>query len=74
MVPANQMAMLRLILHLYDGARQLVGTGIPLRQLVETGIFADLERMKFGLGEGTDPAEFEKQVDDALEQVRRANA
>ena len=52
MVPANQMAMLRVILHLYDGARTLVGSGIPLRLLSETGIFSVLERMKFGLGEG----------------------
>ena len=74
MVPANQMAMLRIILRLYDGARGLVGNGIPLRQLAETGIFAALERMKFGLGEGKDPKEFEQQVDDALDQVRRANA
>ena len=74
MVPANQMAMLRIILRLYDGARQLVGNGIPLRQLIETGIFSVLERMKFGLGEGKKPEEFEKQIDDALEQVRRANA
>ena len=48
-------------LRLYDGARALVGNGIPLRQLIETGIFATLERMKFGLGEGTAPEEFEKQ-------------
>ena len=74
MVPANQMAMLRIILRLYDGARQLVGTGIPLRLLIETGIFSVLERMKFGLGEGTKPEVFEQQVDDALDKVRRANA
>ena len=74
MTPANQMAMLRIILRLYDGARQLVGGSIPLRQLAETGIFAALERMKFGLGEGRPAEEFEKQVDDALESVRRANA
>ena len=74
MVPANQMAMLRVILHLYDGARTLVGSGIPLRLLSETGIFSVLERMKFGLGEGKKPEEFEKQVDDALDKVRRANA
>ena len=30
--------------------------------------------MKFGLGEGRDPGEFEQLVDDALESVRRANA
>ena len=74
MVPANQMAMLRIILRLYDGARQLVGTGIPLRLLIETGIFSALERMKFGLGEGTKPEVVEQQVDDALDKVRRANA
>ena len=74
MVPANQMAMLRVILHLYDGARTLVGSGIPLRLLSETGIFSVLERMNFGLGEGKKPEEFEKQVDDALDKVRRANA
>ena len=74
MLPANQMAMMRIILRLYDGARNIVGAGIPIRQLQETGIFTALERMKFGLGEGKKPEEFEQLVDDALEQVRRANA
>ena len=35
--------------------RGLVAANIPLRMLTETGIFAELERMKFGLGGGTDP-------------------
>ena len=74
MLPANQMAMLRIILRLYDGARSLVGSGIPLRLLMETGIFAALERMKFGLGEGKAPKEFEQLVDGALDKVRRANS
>lgn len=74
MLPANQMAMLRIILRLYDGARSLVGSGIPLRLLMETGIFAALDRMKFGLGEGKAPKEFEQLVDGALDKVRRANA
>ena len=74
MTPANQMSMLRIVLRLYDGARTLVAAGIPLRLLMETGIFSVLERMKFGLGEGKPAGEFEKQVDDALGRVRRANA
>ena len=74
MTPANQMSMLRIVLRLYDGARTLVAAGIPLRLLMETGIFSVLERMKFGLGEGKPAGEFEKQVDDALDRVRRANA
>ena len=74
MTPGNQMAMLRIVLRLYDGARELVGMSIPLRQLMETGIFAELERMKFGLGEGRPAEEYEQLVDEALEKVRHVNA
>ncbi len=49
--PADQMAMLRVILRLYDGARELVAQNIPLRQLTDTGVFAALG-MKFELGGG----------------------
>ena len=73
MTPGNQMAMLRIVLRLYDGARELVGMSIPLRQLMETGIFAELERMKFGLGEGRPAEEYEQLVDEALEKVRHVN-
>ena len=42
----------RVILRLYDGAKDLVAQNIPLRQLVDTGVFTALERMKFELGGG----------------------
>jgi len=74
MTAQNQMSMLRVILHLDDEARKLVAMAIPLRQLEETGVFAALSRMKFGLGEGGTEAEFRKTVDDAVSQVREANA
>ena len=73
MTPENQMAMLRVILHLYDEARTLVSRSIPLRQLAETGIFAVLDKMKFGLGAGQKEEEFMRQVDTAIESVRKAN-
>ena len=74
MKPADQMAMLRVILRLYDGARELVAQNIPLRQLTDTGVFAALERMKFELGGGKPASEFTELVDKAVASVRRANA
>ena len=43
MKPADQMSMLRVILRLYDGARGLVTANIPLRELIDTGIFTVLD-------------------------------
>ena len=74
MLPAGQMAMLRIILHLYDSARTLVAANVPLRLLTETGIFAELERMKFGLGGGTDPQVYIDKVDAAVAHVRKLNS
>jgi V/A-type H+-transporting ATPase subunit A len=73
MTAENQMAMLEVILHLYDRGRELVARNIPLSQLEQTGIFADLSRMKFGLGEGKTRADYMTLVDDAVERVREAN-
>ena len=74
MRPAEQMAMLRTILRLYDSARALVADNVPLRMLQETGIFAELERMKFGLGAGTTAEEYMRKVDGAVEHVRKLNS
>ncbi len=73
MTPRNQMAMLRIILHLYDEAHELVSKNIPLRQLTETGIFAVLGKMKFDLGEGDPPEKFMTLVDEAVASVRKSN-
>jgi V/A-type H+-transporting ATPase subunit A len=70
----NQMAMLAVILHLYDRGRELVAGNIPLSQLEQTGIFADVSRMKFGLGEGKTGQDYWTLVDEAAQQVREANA
>jgi hypothetical protein len=44
-----------------------------LGQLEQTGIFADLSRMKFGLGEGKTRADYMALVDSAVDHVREAN-
>ena len=72
--PEQQMAMLEVILHLYDRGRELVAKSIPLSQLSETGIFAELSRMKFSLGDGSKTrADYMALVDSAVNGVMEAN-
>ena len=73
MPPENQMVMLEVILYLYDEAKKLTAKNIPLRQLVDTGIFSSMYRMKFELGEGQTKAYFIGLVDDAVSKVLATN-
>ena len=73
MSPQNQMVMLETILYLYDEAKRLTIRNIPLSQLVDTGIFSALYRMKFDLGEGQTKEYFIKLVDDAIAKVTARN-
>lgn len=73
-MPAEkQMDMLDIILYLYDEARKLVARNIPISQLMATGIFSELYRMKFALGEGETKAHFTALVDEAIAQVLAQN-
>jgi Archaeal/vacuolar-type H+-ATPase subunit A len=74
MTAKNQMTMIEVILHLYDEAKALVDKNVPLGQLMATGVYADLSRMKFGLGEGKTKEEYMALVDSAVAKVREANA
>lgn len=73
MPPENQMAMLEVILHLYDEGRKLTAKSIPLSQLIATGIFSDLSRMKFEMGEGQTKDHFVELVDKAVAKVIEVN-
>ena len=73
MSPANQMVMLEVILYLYEEAKKLTAENIPLNQLVATGIFSTMYRMKFDLGEGKTKDYFIKLVDDAIAKVIARN-
>ena len=68
--------MMELILRLHDGAKALVARAIPLSQLKATGIFDQLTKMKYEVP-NEDQGKFEayqQQIDQALEQVSRANS
>lgn len=72
--PSQQMAMLRIIFQLYDRGRELVVKSVPLRQLVDTGIFATLMRMKFELGSMKQPEDYFKLIDTAADRILKHNA
>lgn len=73
MPPEQQMDMLEAILYLYTEAQKLTAKSIPLSQLLATGIFSALCRMKFEMGEGKTGAEFIKMIDDAVSAVLAGN-
>ena len=73
MPPDKQMVMMEVILYLYDEAKKLTAKSIPLSQLVATGIFSELYRMKFDLGEGKTKDYFIGRIDEAMGKVRAGN-
>ena len=73
MTPENQMAMLRAILRLKEGAGKLIEKNIPIGQLRDTGVFSALTRMKFDLGEGKTGRDFIELIDGSVDMVLKAN-
>ena len=61
------------MLCLYDEAKKLTEKSIPLNQLMATGIFSDMSRMKFDMGEGKTKDDFIKKIGDAVGGVLSAN-
>ena len=71
----KQLRMMQLILRLYDGAKGLIARSIPLSQLIQTGIFDSLSKMKYEVP-NDDQAKFDgyvQEIDRALAQVDEAN-
>lgn len=73
MPPDKQMVMMEVTLYLYDQAKKLTAKSIPLSQLTATGVFSDLYRMKFDLGDGKTKDSFIKRIDDAVAKVLAGN-
>ena len=73
MPPEQQMTMLQVILYLHEQAKRLTAKNIPLSQLLATGIFSAMYRMKFDLGEGKTKEYFLNLVDDAVGKVFEGN-
>jgi len=71
--PEKQMTMLRIILHLYSKAKVLTENSIPLRELTATGIFSEISKMKFELGDTRDEEYFIKRIDEAVGAVKSEN-
>ena len=71
----KQLRMMQLILRLYDGAKGIIARSIPLSQLIQTGIFDSLSKMKYEVP-NDDQGKFDgyaQEIDRALAQVDQAN-
>lgn len=56
-VPLNkQMEMINTILHLYDTAKTVIAKEIPIAQVKETGVFEDVIKIKYTIGNDDLPA------------------
>ncbi len=73
MPPEQQVDMLVIILHLYEQAKKLIEKNIPINQLLATGVFSAMYRMKFDLGEGKTKEYFMELVDEAVAGVAGKN-
>ena len=74
MSPENQMSIVKTVLYLFDSAKRLALKNIPVSQLISTGIFSKVSRMKF---DSDNKAEFEsymEQVDAAVNKVISDNS
>ena len=71
----KQLAMMKLVLRLYDGARAQIDKAIPLSQLKATGIFDALVKVKYEVPNGdlSKFADYERAIDEALKTVDEAN-
>jgi len=71
----KQKLMMKVMLKLYDGAKQLAERGIPLSQLKSTGIFDRLIRIKYDIPNDKLEmfAEYNKDVDDCIIKVLADN-
>ncbi len=73
MTPENQMAMMSLILKLYDEGRKLCDRRIPVSQLIASGIFGELSRMKFDIGGGVPAQQFSDRIDAVVAGILENN-
>ena len=70
----NQLALMETILHLYDRGRELTTRSIPLSQLLTTGVFESLLKLKFDLAEHPERARaVMAEIDTAVDTVLREN-
>ena len=71
----KQYRMMDLVLYLYDSAKKVAQQGIPISQLVSTGIFELVTRMKYNIPNDDFSLfdDYKKKIDQAVEQAISKN-
>lgn len=72
----KQFLMMDTILYLHHGCKTLIAAGLPLSQIVKTGIFDQVIRMKYTVrNDQLDQIdEIRQNIDQTLDEIRKANA
>lgn len=67
----KQFYMMKTIMKLYKKAREIIRQGIPLSQIMKQGIFEELVKMKYNIGNDdiTPFEELSKKIDDSFDKV-----
>ena len=69
MPPENQKTIIEVMLYLFDSAKKLTALNIPISQLLASGIFSKVSRMKFDTENGVKLTDYMGLVDDAVNKV-----
>ena len=71
----RQFKMMELILYLYDEAQKIISRAVPISQLVKTGVFDSVIRLKFEIKENDDSIFNDKkqEIDKAFAAVTEEN-
>jgi V/A-type H+-transporting ATPase subunit A len=68
----KQLKMMQVITHLYNSAKQAVTSGLALSEILETGLFYDVAKMKYEIG-NDELGKFDdltKQIDDIVNEAK----
>ena len=62
----KQMLMMKVILHLYKKARQLISASVPISGIIESGLFDKLVKMKYDI-----PNNKPEMFDDYIDEINK---
>ncbi len=71
----KQYKMMKIIIHLYEKAKEVISVSVPISQLKKEDLFGKLIKMKFEIGNDELEVfdEYEKEIDLTIDKIKQAN-